>query len=576
MVRLIKHIKENNYYENFDFSKNYTLEEWQLYLEASAIRKEVEKALDSLGGTYKDRYFIIRDKNQFNSSNLKEYQDFNKLLKKIKENPDDVKLVIDTKLPDEKSNKKDEDRVIASNSDWEVWRVTSYDKAHELMDDSNCGWCIAGYYPSNRDTDEYFYRYIDDWNLDGGYYFFINKDDKNDSLCVLRDTNNNIQVWACPDHRVRDEDLPSNLPNVTGIDFDSYEYSGSDGYDGYYDGQGQEEDMADDEYSFINECIDTIDGYFHDTWNLNHVKGEIEGFTSAYDCGVVDELPHVGESLYENFKYNYPLSKVYERSSIKDYLEKYINILNLFKEFGLKDTDDLFDDLIESMDKGLKEDGVIPTEYEDMFEYLMKNKKEPLCSKEMAYKLLSIDEARPYIDICIKYNDTDGFSKIDVNQAYLYYNKRHIDVSDDIEYLISKGIKMNEKDEKQLLLSVLNKIGLTDTQRELARTLLDKVGLSNDLSKFIILQYMFKDSFVKKNEMEKCFNNIPEDNLKDVRDFLISIILDSKNINQSAVEDVLKIIKKKDLTLHVYTFEINKIPLWLDNLLRKYEIKVES
>lgn len=270
MVRLIKNEEIEIDYRNFP-----TYESYLLYLEASAIRQQAEKELDSLGGTYKKRYFQLRDKNQLNSASLKEYQDFNKLIKKIKENPEEVRIVIDSKLPDENAT-KEVDRILASNDEWEVWRVVTYDKAHELMKNSNCGWCIAGYY-HNNDTDTYFNQYLNDkrFILDGGYYFYINKKDKNDSICILRDTNNNIQVWACPDHRMRDEDLPDNLPHVTGINLDAYEYSGSDGYDGYYEdeeneGEGErslEEIISDDHSDELDDYIENYyGGYDHDIW----------------------------------------------------------------------------------------------------------------------------------------------------------------------------------------------------------------------------------------------------------------------------------------------------------------------
>lgn len=254
MVRLYKSCNEEVDYRSFP-----TYESYLLYLEASAIRQQAEKELDSLGGTYKKRYFQLRDKNQLNSASLKDYQDFNKLIKKIKESPEEVRIVIDTKLPDE-NQAPEQDRILASNDEWEVWRVVTYDKAHDLMKNSNCGWCIAGYY-NGRDTDEYFNDYLKKISLDGGYYFYINKDDKDNSLCILRDTNNNIQVWACPDHRMRDADLPDNLPRVTGIDLDSYSYTGSDGYDGYYDDENGFRSLDD---IIENDDSDALEEYFND------------------------------------------------------------------------------------------------------------------------------------------------------------------------------------------------------------------------------------------------------------------------------------------------------------------------
>ena len=244
-------------------------EDLELALEASAERQRVQKFMDdNLGKDYFDKYLKIRDR--FTDMNLK---DFNKI---IKLDPEDVKVAIDRyytisdATPDIKSGKKK----VGENSDWVVYRVTSFPAAQELGEGTT--WCITGRYGSmDPDDDSYFKNYIRDNNLDGGYYFYIPKDGSDDKYCLLLTKNGNIHsIWGSPNHQANtDEVEEQNFPDVRGIDLSSYEYYGDTSY--------EEDDEDNDELDADNiwDAIDVADEYYqlapwlYNVVNLNEKNG---------------------------------------------------------------------------------------------------------------------------------------------------------------------------------------------------------------------------------------------------------------------------------------------------------------
>ena len=247
----------------------YTNEELDMALEASAERQRVQKFMDdNLGKDYFDKYLKIRDR--FTDMNLK---DFNKI---IKLDPEDVKVAIDRyyttsdATPDIKSGKKK----VGENSDWVVYRVTSFPAAQELGEGTT--WCITGRYGSmDPDDDSYFKNYIRDNNLDGGYYFYIPKNGSDDKYCLLLTKNGNIHsIWGSPNHQANtDEVEDQGFPSVRGIDLSSYEYYGDTSY--------EEDDEDNDELDADNiwDAIDVADEYYqlgpwlYDVVNLNEKNG---------------------------------------------------------------------------------------------------------------------------------------------------------------------------------------------------------------------------------------------------------------------------------------------------------------
>ena len=193
----------------------YTNEELDITLEASAERQRVQKFMDdNLGKDYFDKYLKIRDR--FTDMNLK---DFNKI---IKLDPENVKVAIDRYYTsnNSSSDSREGKRKVGENSDWVVYHVTTFPAAQELGEGTE--WCITGRYGNmDPDDDHYFKNYIIDNNLDGGYYFYIPKNGSDDKYCLLLTKNGNIHsIWGTPNGQVYDiSDL--NFPDVKGIDYSS-------------------------------------------------------------------------------------------------------------------------------------------------------------------------------------------------------------------------------------------------------------------------------------------------------------------------------------------------------------------
>ena len=233
--------------------RNSDLNNSLLTLEASAERERVKKFMnDNLGNGYFDKYLKVRDR--LTDPNMK---DFNKI---INLDPEDVKVAIDryNTTPTGK-------RTVGENSDWIVYHVTDFRNAQELGEGSE--WCITGRYP-NTDPDDphYFNNYIRNYNLDGGYYFYIPKDGSYNKYCLLLTKNGDINsIWATPNHKLRSEDLEElNFPTVRGINLDDYNYDGDEGYDNYYDGEDIDRFREQMEDAYRNDDADTWDSCAYD------------------------------------------------------------------------------------------------------------------------------------------------------------------------------------------------------------------------------------------------------------------------------------------------------------------------
>ena len=105
------------------------------------------------------------------------YRDFNKLKKQDKDVIQDfVSSYIST------GDKKKQDKVegaekIYDGEEWVIYKITTYPAAQ--LYGSGTKWCITGRYPGHEERgEEYFNDYINKRNLDGGYYFLINKKEK--------------------------------------------------------------------------------------------------------------------------------------------------------------------------------------------------------------------------------------------------------------------------------------------------------------------------------------------------------------------------------------------------------------
>ena len=161
-------------------------------------KQDQEILNDFLGDDYYNKYQTIKNK-----ISDPEYKDIYKLIKK---DPDEVKSYIDNFKSKRDSVKaaKEGATKLYEDSDWVVYRITSYNAAKYYG--KNTKWCISGNYPGHEGLGEnYFNNYIRDYDLDGGYYFYINKHNPNDKYCVLKKQSGNIvSIWNAKDTNIGD------------------------------------------------------------------------------------------------------------------------------------------------------------------------------------------------------------------------------------------------------------------------------------------------------------------------------------------------------------------------------------
>lgn len=173
-------------------------------------KRDQEILNNFLGDDYYDKYNLIK-----NRISDPEYKDIYKM---IKMDPDDVKDYIDSFQS--KSNVKQKTKSsgatkLYEDSDWVVYRITSYDSAKYYGKGTK--WCISGNYDGHAERGEDFFNdYINDYNLDGGYYFYINKS-SGDKYCLLQDVNGRVRsIWDDNDRNLGSKNIMK-LPIVPGV-----------------------------------------------------------------------------------------------------------------------------------------------------------------------------------------------------------------------------------------------------------------------------------------------------------------------------------------------------------------------
>jgi len=190
--------------------------ESDLYLES---KKDLDDLRDYLGDKLFDDYMKIRDRIPKDQN---EFKDFSKLKKMDKKDIQDFIDNFKSKSDKKKSDKTEGAEKLYEDGDWVVYKITTYPAAQ--LYGKNTKWCITGRYHGHEERgEEYFYDYINDKNLDGGYYFYINKKDPSDKYCVLQTKDKKIDsVWDAEDTDrgssttalVRDGILLPNIPEV--------------------------------------------------------------------------------------------------------------------------------------------------------------------------------------------------------------------------------------------------------------------------------------------------------------------------------------------------------------------------
>lgn len=167
------------------------INESELYLES---KKDLDDLKAYLGDALFDDYMKIRDK--ISDPNFK---DFSKLKKMDKKDVQDFVSSFQSKSDKKKSDKTKGAKKLYEDSDWVVYKITSYPAAQ--LYGSGTKWCITGRYPGHEERgQEYFDDYIRQEKLDGGYYFYLSKEDPNEKYCVLQTKNGKIKsIWNAKD-----------------------------------------------------------------------------------------------------------------------------------------------------------------------------------------------------------------------------------------------------------------------------------------------------------------------------------------------------------------------------------------
>jgi hypothetical protein len=199
----------------FKYRRLYTLERRVEELESLLLegKRDQEILNNFLGDDYYNKFQIIKNK-------IKdpEYKDIYKIIKK---DPDDVKSYIDT--IQSSSDKRREDKkgaqLLYEDDDWKVYRITTYPAAQ--LYGKNTKWCITGRYPGEEGRgEEYFNEYIEDNDLDGGYYFYLNEKDPSEKYCVLQTTNKKIHsIWDASDSKRGSLNMNIGLPYIPQVNF---------------------------------------------------------------------------------------------------------------------------------------------------------------------------------------------------------------------------------------------------------------------------------------------------------------------------------------------------------------------
>ena len=182
--------------------------ESELYLES---KKDLDDLKNYLGDKLFDDYMKIRDRIPKDQN---EFKDFSKLKKMDKKDIQDFVSSFQSKSSKRKSDKTEGAEKIYDGDEWVIYKITTYPAAQ--LYGKGTKWCITGRYPGHEEKgQEYFDSYIEDNNLDGGYYFLINKDDPSYKFCILRYASGGIDsMWNASDDDlvgVRNNEAPNGL-----------------------------------------------------------------------------------------------------------------------------------------------------------------------------------------------------------------------------------------------------------------------------------------------------------------------------------------------------------------------------
>ena len=172
-------------------------------------KQDQELLLQHLGPELYKKYTDIRNK-----ITDPEYKDFYKVIKMPVE---DIEAYIDSfqSNADLRREAKKGSKLIYDKNGWKVYRITTYEAA--VYYGKNTKWCITGNYDGYEEYGRsYFNDYIEDYNLDGGYYFYIKNN--NEKYCLLREEDGAISsIWDAKDNQMTIADVIAEVPDFPSI-----------------------------------------------------------------------------------------------------------------------------------------------------------------------------------------------------------------------------------------------------------------------------------------------------------------------------------------------------------------------
>ena len=172
-------------------------------------KQDQENLLSFLGQNYYNKYNLIKNK-----ITDPEYKDIYKLMKK---DPSDVRNYIDDvqSRGDQRRKAKGNLKPLYNKDGWRVYRITTYEAA--VYYGFNTKWCITGRYPTGELSGEQFFNdYIDDYDLDGGYYFYIKNG--TEKYCLLRKENGEVEsVWDAKDNKYDFDEIIEEIPDFPSV-----------------------------------------------------------------------------------------------------------------------------------------------------------------------------------------------------------------------------------------------------------------------------------------------------------------------------------------------------------------------
>ena len=166
-------------------------------------QKDLDDLKDHLGDDLYNDYMKIRDRIPKDQNEYKDFQKLKKLpIEDVQNFVDNFQSEADKRKEAKKGAKK-----IYENGDWIVYKITTYPASKYYG--SGTTWCITGRYGGHEERgEEYFNGYINNYNLDGGYYFFINKRDESEKYCLLLKRNDKVHsIWNAEDNKCHPEEL---------------------------------------------------------------------------------------------------------------------------------------------------------------------------------------------------------------------------------------------------------------------------------------------------------------------------------------------------------------------------------